>query len=623
MNFFEDQERARKNTRILICLFSVVVFITAFLTSVAVTIGVYLYQSSQTDLYEFPGYSKFVFSEPHLFIKMFLIVAFVIFFVSWIKSRMLRGGGPYIARKLGAKEVDPFDKNESTQQLVNIVEEMSLASGTPMPSIFILENESSINAFAAGYDINDAAICVTEGTLRKLNRDELQGVVAHEFSHIFNGDMRIGIELIAYLAGLQFIFELGYRISDLSSYSRHRRNRRGDSGNIAFVALAIMVIGGLGRFFACLIKSYVSKQREFLADASAVQYTRNPEGIGNALKKIWALSTMKGIKGIKSSHTDEFNHLFFSQALESSLFRFETHPPLTVRIKAIFPHFDPRKVAEEEKERLVADLYAGMKKAAKEKSEESKKPVLSFLMTQNLEFFRRMLKENKSQRNSSSLLIYALFLLITKDQMKVWDILRRELDQQEISDVEFYLSKISKNREFRILYFLDLLKGSLKAMDRDRLQKISYVAMEIAICDRDLNINEMILCVYVTGMAHPIPKLGLDGLKPRWSIVRDGSRFLSFLYAIQGHGESGEEQKLYLNLLGKLPLKFEFIAKSKLVFSDFFESFQTLRSANPKDKIVLVEAMDMILISDGELSPLEEDLRTICHQLLGIPSTVK
>jgi Zn-dependent protease with chaperone function len=252
----------------------------------------------------------------------------------------LSGGGESVAETLGGKQVPANTTDLSERILLNVVEEMALASGTPVPPVYLIE-EAAINAFAAGTTPQNAVIGITRGALDSLKRDELQGVIAHEFSHILNGDMRLNIRLIGILNGILLIALLGYFLMRLSGESSSRSSRSDKKGGAAWlivVGVILYVIGYIGVFFSHLIKSAVSRQREFLADASAVQFTRNPSGISGALQRIGGLAERGRIR---SSHAEEVSHLFFANGVrESFLGWLATHPPLITRILRIDPHFN-------------------------------------------------------------------------------------------------------------------------------------------------------------------------------------------------------------------------------------------------------------------------------------------
>ncbi len=348
MDFFASQDRAKRQTLLLLSLYllaivAIVVSIYA-LTMVAVTF-------SDVDVrprsVEAPWESA-PFWDPLIFLWVAIGTLLVIGAGSGYRILELRGDGGRVARLLGGTPVVPSSDDPAARRLINVVEEMSIASGMPVPEMYVLEQETGINAFAAGTSPENAAVAVTRGALETLSRDELQGVIAHEFSHILNGDMRLNTRLMGLLNGILIIHLIGMVIlrglfvsrRGMRVAPRSGGRGRGDAGIlvIAVVAIGLTVIGYLGVVFARLIQSAVSRQREYLADAAAVQYTRNPEGISGALKKIGGL-IFKG--QVRSAHAVEAGHFFFANAMSNSAANlFATHPPLPQRIRRIDPSFD-------------------------------------------------------------------------------------------------------------------------------------------------------------------------------------------------------------------------------------------------------------------------------------------
>lgn len=248
----------------------------------------------------------------------------------------LRGGGGRVARELGGDYVPHDTVDPQLRRLRNVVEEIAIASGVPVPEIYVLQNEGAINAFAAGWSTSDAAVAVTRGALERLNRDELQGVIAHEFSHVLNGDMRLNIRLMGLLFGILFLAVAGETILRSGAFMRSRDEKSG--GNpLPLIGLALVVAGWIGVLIGRIIKASVSRKREYLADTSAVQYTRNPQGIAGALKKIAGLPAGSGLKSPK---TEEVAHMLFGLGSRKGQSLFATHPPLPDRIKALDPTFD-------------------------------------------------------------------------------------------------------------------------------------------------------------------------------------------------------------------------------------------------------------------------------------------
>jgi Zn-dependent protease with chaperone function len=267
------------------------------------------------------------FWNPQLFAIVVLGTVTVIFLGSTYKTLALSGGGSVVAESLGGRVVNSNTADPDERKLLNIVEEMSIASGVPMPKVYVLDNEDGINAFAAGHTPSDAVVAVTHTCMKKLTRDELQGVIGHEFSHILNGDMRLNLRLIGILFGIFCLATIGRVLMQ----ARGRNN-----GGIVMAGLLLLVIGSLGVFFGRLIQAAVSRQREFLADASSVQFTRNPPGLSGALQKIGGSGSQ-----MESPHASDASHLFFANGLAESFFgMLATHPPIPERIRAIDATWD-------------------------------------------------------------------------------------------------------------------------------------------------------------------------------------------------------------------------------------------------------------------------------------------
>jgi len=337
MDFFEAQEHARKRTTRLVVLFGLAVLGTIALTYLAVMLILNWAHAGRP--YAEPEIQWF---DPQALAAVAAATLVIIGFASLYKWSQFRAGGSAVAEGVGARRVDSHSTDLNERRLLDVVEEMAIASGVPIPAVYVLDDEPSLNAFAAGLTTSDAVVTVTRGTLEKLNRDELQGVVAHEFSHILNGDMRLNVKVAAIIFGILVIGLIGRGI--LWGMGRGRvssRGRGGGSGLLVILAigLALMIIGYIGYFFGRLIQAAVSRQREFLADASAVQFTRNPGGIAGALRKIGGYALGSTLATHKAA---EIGHFFFAEGAASALFGglWATHPPLDARIRAIDPQWD-------------------------------------------------------------------------------------------------------------------------------------------------------------------------------------------------------------------------------------------------------------------------------------------
>ena len=334
MNFFESQERAHKNTTSLIVLFGVAVIALIVMANVLLMVVFGVVDSQQMR----DGQAFVAQMDWKMFATVGAGVSVVVLVGSLYKMMVLSAGGKVVAESLGGQLIPRNTEEPNQRKLLNVVDEMAIASGTPAPPVYLLANEPGINAFAAGFSPRDAVLGITQGAIEQLSRDQLQGVIAHEFSHIFNGDMRLNLRLMGALNGILILGILGYYLMYSASFSGRRRNN--DNSGVAIMALAVglMVIGFAGTFFGGLIKAAVSRQREYLADASAVQFTRNPMGIAGALNKIGGL---RSGSIVRNPGAPEVSHAFFAQGVTGfAQWLSSTHPPLADRIRRIDPQWD-------------------------------------------------------------------------------------------------------------------------------------------------------------------------------------------------------------------------------------------------------------------------------------------
>lgn len=331
VNFFSHQQEAKRNTTLLVVLFLIAFALIIGVTTLVIGIGFGVMESRGQP--GGGGAQEFAI-DPQAAMMTALVVFAVIATVMLVKWLALRPGGHVVAEQLGGQLVSPDSQDPTERRVLNVVEEMAIAANMPVPAVYILPEESAINAFAAGYKSKDAVIGLTRGAIDSFSREQLQAVVAHEFSHILNGDMRLNIRLIAALAGILFISHMGRMLIYSGAMSRGRNNKN----NIGpLIGIGLLIVGAIGVLFGNLIKAAVSRQREYLADAAAVQFTRNPDGLAGALKQIGA--RQQGSK-IEHKNADEAAHLFFGQAISRWFSLMSTHPPLEQRIKRLQPSWD-------------------------------------------------------------------------------------------------------------------------------------------------------------------------------------------------------------------------------------------------------------------------------------------
>jgi Zn-dependent protease with chaperone function/uncharacterized tellurite resistance protein B-like protein len=351
MNFFEAQERARTQTSLLVVLFVAALLALTALTTILVVIFLYLQSEIEKpiNIHEFTRTLNSSGSMDKALVGMWshfswtltgaiaLGIMAVVVIAASFKTASLASGGKIVAEMLDGELIDPSTNDLDERKVLNVVQEMAIASGVPVPSVYLLP-ENAINAFAAGDQPHNTVIGVTRGSVSLLSRDELQGVIAHEFSHIFNGDMKLNMQLTSVLFGILVIGQIGEGLVRASFTTKSKDTDESKKLQVLGLGLGLglIVIGYAGSFFGNLIKAAICRQREFLADATSVQYTRDPTGIAGALKKIGGY-----IYGsdIESPHAHEVSHFFFGAGVRARFLELDTHPPLTKRILAIEPRW--------------------------------------------------------------------------------------------------------------------------------------------------------------------------------------------------------------------------------------------------------------------------------------------
>ncbi len=351
MDFFEAQELARRAARrlVLLYLLAVAAVVVAVCLGLGVTYALAVMSGAAAPARDIVidgrhlGAALLEILRHGVPLKLYAfgagVTLLVIASATLYRVSQLSSGGEAVADMVGARRVDPASSDPGERRLLNVIEEMAIASGAHVPTAYVMDQERSINAFAAGYSPNEAVVTVTRGTLDELSRDELQGVIGHEFSHILNGDMRLNVRLLGVLFGIVCIGQFGQFLIRSTAYRTVRvsRENRGPEVALVFLGIALAMIGFLGLEFARLIKAAISRQREFLADASSVQFTRNPDGIAGALDTI---AGSQRLTLVHNAHAEELSHMFFAQGVANWMGSlFDTHPPIEERIRRVRPGF--------------------------------------------------------------------------------------------------------------------------------------------------------------------------------------------------------------------------------------------------------------------------------------------
>ena len=345
MNFFARQEAARRKTRVLLAYYLAAVAMIVWAVYFATRfLFVCLDQAAEYDrgdrlsLVEERRFVIFAWSRLWFYCTAGVTLSIIAFGTLWRRASLAEGGAA-VARSAGGREINARTEVFHERRLLNIVEETALASGVPIPRVFVLDDERGLNAFAAGFTLHDAAIAVTRAAMEQFSREELQGVVAHEFSHILNGDMRLNSWLLGVLFGILCISVTGRGLMRFVSECRPRSGKNGGAVLLVLLGcgLVLWAVGSIGVFFARIIQCSVARQRECLADASAVQFTRNPIGLANALKRIGATPLRNTLR---CANRDELTHFLIAAGGGLSFDAlFASHPPLLERIRLLDPSF--------------------------------------------------------------------------------------------------------------------------------------------------------------------------------------------------------------------------------------------------------------------------------------------
>ncbi|MCG6937536.1 MAG: M48 family metallopeptidase [Gammaproteobacteria bacterium] len=512
MNFFEAQDSARRSTTLLILLFILAVVLLLAMSNFIVFEYLYFieYQTLSFSLSQL----ELVFDSNLSILVSAAIIGFITL-GSFYKLVQLSAGGSVIAQQLGGSIVPRSSDDPLHKKILNVVEEMAIASGAPVPQVYILEDRG-INAFAAGWKTTNAVIGITQGALEKLTRDELQGVIAHEFSHIFNGDMRLNIRLIAILHGILMIGMLGRMILRSLRYLRTSRNNKGGGQAVLLIAGiggALAVIGYSGTFFGNWIKSLISRQREYLADASAVQFTRSSEGIANALKKIGG--AIHG-SALLSAAVDEYSHAYFARGDTGiNFFLFRTHPPLKQRILRIQPDWDGKYILDKSRPSVQTEgaVRAATRKQRKKTAAIGAVTGVGFNRAMNAvetigeasqeqidaaQLWRQQLPdvvlENAASPYGAQALVLALLIdknaAIRQQQYKVLNDTINELHTRHVKQLQQQVADVAGTQT---LPLIDLTLPTLREMTIEQYQIFASCVQQLIAADRKVNLREWVI----------------------------------------------------------------------------------------------------------------------------------
>jgi len=636
VNFFVAQDKARQASRRLIAAYIVAtILIVAGITAI---VGFALYTFTDTGYGYAPG--EFVRNNTGILIATALLTTLFILGASMFKTSVLSSGGGAVATQLGGTLVPADVQDPLRRRLRNVVEEMAIASGVPVPEIYVLEEESGINAFAAGYTPSDAAVAVTRGTLELLDRDELQGVIAHEFSHILNGDMRLNIRLMGVLFGIMVLGLIG-RLIVRGGYHASIVSSRRDRGTpvVLVIGLGLAILGGIGMFFARVIKAGVSRQREFLADASAVQFTRQSAGIANALKKIGGYSEGSLIQ---AADPEEVSHMLFGSGLKLSGM-FATHPPLIKRIQALdpnfkesdFPRVDPRQqpmqatAAGETGSAFAGDVTTALASGGAQVLAESIAETVGQPEVEHVEYAQHLrhsiptdLYDAAHSAEFAYLLTIALILDRTGDVVdRQLTLAREQLGAERAKLLRRYYEKLmDTGPEFR-LPLLGIAFPALKLRPRQELSYLVSLTTRMIEIDGEIDLYEY--CFYRIMMTNlgkaKDPSGRRKALRSRRSDLQASAVELLRILADYGHKDDEESRAAFntgINTLGSWAQDYAHISDRQYTISVLDHSLDVLLGLNSKGKESLLRAISATAGHDGKLTVTEAELiRAVCATL--------
>ena len=624
MDFFDAQERAVSQTRRLVLWFGLCVLgVVVTLYALAIFLRPFVVERSAIPA----GWW-----DPKLALIIGPSIGGIIVVGSLFKLLQLSAGGSVVARDMGGRQVDPSTTDPLERRLLNVVEEMSIASGLAAPQVWVMDAEDGINAFAAGTDPTNAVVAVTRGCLERLNREELQGVVGHEFSHILNGDMKLNMRLMGWIFGLIMIAMLGRMMIELLRFSRGSRDSKGNGAILGVVVagLGMWLVGSVGIFFARLLQAAVSRQREFLADASAVQFTRNPDGLANALKKIGGFPKNGTLQ---TSNAAEARHMFFVKSDFMGL-GFATHPPLNDRIKAIDPSWKGEM------------LEAGREEIFPDRERESTVRAVGFappkldstpapFTLESLGHSDRMdprvgqaIHRHLSDRNvvfrsttEAKALLYGLLLAQDPEiHAECFQLLSSRSSAAMAGNAAIWNRELTGHSASEKLALVDLSLPWLRRMGKDEAKDFIEITRALIEADGHVNLFEFMLQKVIerqiaVGMGlRPVARIRYRSLA---AVARETSVLVSAFAAISSDPEALEAG--VIEFWGHAGVDLNPVDPEMSTLTDVSEALGKLEEASPDVKVKILKICAMVATHDGVLEDGEIELLRAAAEAIGAP----
>lgn len=633
MNFFAAQDKARQASRRLVGAY---ILATALIVGgITFIVGFALFTFTDAGYGYTPG--QFASNNSGILVATALLTTLFILGASMFKTAVLSSGGGAVARQMGGTLVAADVSDPLRRRLRNVVEEMAIASGVPVPEIYVLEEESGINAFAAGFAPSDAAVAVTRGALELLERDELQGVIAHEFSHILNGDMRLNIRLMGVLFGIMVLSLIGRLIVRGGHHASIVTSRRDRSAPVILVVgLGLAVLGGIGMFFARIIKAGVSRQREYLADASAVQFTRQTQGIANALKKIGGFSHGSLIE---KADPEEVSHMLFGTGSRLSGL-FATHPPLVERIQALdpafresdFPRVDRRRMESRADDRpAAASGFAGgaSQAATAQTLADSIAATVGQPDSEHVEYaqaLRRSIPEALYDAAHSPEFAYLLSISLVLDRSgraldRQLTLVREQLGRERARIVRESFDRLQETGEEYRLPLLEIAFPALKRRPGAELEYLVSLATQLIEIDGEIDLYEY--CFYrilTSNLGQAVdPSASRRSRRVRRKELQTAAIDVLRIMADYGHKDETSRRAAFetgISTLGKWVQDYDYSSDRNYTITVLDHSLDVLGALNGEGKESLLRAISATAGHDGKLSVTEAELiRAVCATL--------
>lgn len=615
MNFFDAQDRAKKNTRWLISLFilaivGLIIFTNCVLLLISFCIVIYreglVFQNFDFSFGALQSYYSW-----ELFIGISIGVCLLVLTGSMLKSVALSGGGPMVARMLSARLVQTNTTDMQLRRLLNVVEEMAIAAGMPIPEVYLLD-DLSINAFAAGRSPVNAVIGVTRGSLLRLNREELQAVIAHEFSHILNGDMLLNFRLTCLLHGVVLLGTSGYQILHMVKQKKGEEIERDPF--TYFLGIIFLVAGFTGTVLGQWIKAAVGRQREYLADASAIQFTRNKDGLLGALKKIGGVNAGSFIQ---SPAAPEYSHAYFANGISSVWQNLNaTHPPLEKRIKKIEPYWDGVYIETEVNPPVspeASDVPAGAKIAMTAVILSSAEQAINQIGTikeENIEYAHQLmqqipasLKNAAQDANTARAVVYVILVREQKDKTRAWSALLLHADKNTV-ELAMELFDAYDNLDVRYkLPLLELCVSALRYLSTNQYIQFERSINEIIIQDNKVDLNEWIIQRLVLQQLDEYFNFRKP-VKAKYSsldAVQSSAEIILSLIAYAEHKDDSSARQTFDKATRKTNMHgLKFIPRKMFSLDRFNHSLDDIMQVKPQVKPVILKACIEIILADSK-----------------------